>query len=238
MSITVNSRIVAEARIQGVTLRPVVGAYELLFGLDIAVNPQGDYTRRVSVIGARVSLRTDRAGVQQAGFARPEAPIFIKQFANPNRMSSILVLPLQPGQIAAIERSRETGDVAFELQAIGVGSDQNGDHPVQDDWRCQVPRSDWLQKLRSAGVRDVLLLEVPLPLVDRPKEWEAISHAIQNAGKHFREGDYHACVSSCRLALDELGHLRFGLDDWAGPLLDRLGTNRGGMTCSEREAAL
>ncbi len=79
---------------------------------------------------------------------------------------------------------------------------------MQDDWRCQVPRSDWLQKLRSAGARDVLLLEVPLPLVDRPKEWEAISDAIQNAEKHFREGDYHACVSSCRLALDELGHLR------------------------------
>lgn len=97
MSITVNSRIVAEARIQGVTLRPVVGAYELLFGLDIAVNPQGDHGRQVFVIGARVGLRTNRAGVQQAGFARPEAPIFIKQFVNPNRMSSILVLPLQPG---------------------------------------------------------------------------------------------------------------------------------------------
>lgn len=150
----------------------------------------------------------------------------------------MLVMALQPGQLAAIERSGETGDVAFELQAIGVGTDQNGEHPVQDDWRFPIPRSDWLQKLRGASARDVLLLEVPLPLVDRPKEWEAISHAIQDAEKHFREGDYHACVSSCRLALDELGHVRFGPGDWAGPLLDRLGTNRGGMTRSEREAAL
>jgi len=238
MNITVNGRVVAEASIQGATVRPVVGAYEFLFSLNIAMHPQGDYACRIFVVGALVSLRTDRAGVQRVGFAQPQAPIIIKQSTHLARITPALVLPLQPGQVAAIERSRETGDVVFELQMIGVDSDQNGEHLVQNDWRFQVPRSDWLQKLRDAGARDVLLLEVPLPLVDRPKEWETVSNAIQDAEKHFREGDYHACVSSCRIALDELGHLKFGSGDWAGPQLDQLGKNRNGMTASDRETAL
>lgn len=82
MSITVNSRIVAEARIQGVTLRPVVGAYELWFGLDISVNLVNGEPRRVSIIGARVSVRTNAGGLQQIGFARPESSLMIMQYTH------------------------------------------------------------------------------------------------------------------------------------------------------------
>lgn len=238
MSITVNSRIVAEARIQGVMLRPVVGAYELLFGIDIAVNPQAEHPRRVSIIGARVNLRTDHGGVQQMGFARPESSFVITQYTHANRITHGLVLPLQSGQLAAIERARDAGDLTFELLAAGVGWEQNVEQAVQDDWRVQIPRSDWLQKLRSAGARDILLLEVPLPLVDRPKEWGAITKDMQRAEKHFRDGEYHACVSSCRIVLDELGNMKFGAGDWAKPLLERLCKDRTGMTGGEREAAV
>lgn len=149
-----------------------------------------------------------------------------------------LVLPLQPGQPAAIERSRDAGDVIFELLAAGVGWEQNVEQAMQDDWRIQIPRSDWLEKLHSAKARDVLLLEVPIPSVDRPKEWESVTRELQRAEKQFRDGDYNPCVSSCRLVLDELGHLKFGPGDWAGPLPDRIAKDRGGMTGDEREAAL
>jgi hypothetical protein len=238
MSITVNSRIVAEARIQDVTLRPVVGAYELLFGLDLAVNPQYESARRVSVIGARVSLRTDGGGLKQMGFARPELPIDIRQGPYPNRMMPALVLSLQPGQLAALECFRATGDVTFELMASGVGNDENGEQPMQDEWRIKIPRSDWLQKLRGAGARDILLFEVSLPLMDQPKEWAAITRDLQQAEAHFRDGDHRACVALCRTVLDEVGHQKFGKKDWAGPLLDRLATDRTSMSGGEREAAL
>jgi hypothetical protein len=128
--------------------------------------------------------------------------------------------------------------VTFELLVTGVSWDQNGEQGVQDDWRTQIPRSEWLEKLRGAKARDVLLLEVPMALVDRAKEWEAIARELQRAEKLFRDGDYNPCVSSCRLALDELGHLKFGPGDWAGPLLDRIAKDRGSMTGGEREAAL
>ncbi|MGH9809296.1 MAG: hypothetical protein ACRD9W_18935, partial [Terriglobia bacterium] len=185
-----------------------------------------------------VSVRTNAGGVQQIGFARPESSLVITQYTHVGHFTHGLVLPIQPAQLAAIERSRDAGDLTFELLATAVGWDQNGQQDVQDDWRTQVPRSDWFEKLRSAKARDVLLLEVPLPLSDRPKEWEAITRELQRAEKHFRDGDYNPCVASCRLVLDELGHLKFGPGDWAGPLLDRIAKDRGGMTGGEREAAL
>jgi hypothetical protein len=205
MSITVNSRIIAEARIQGVTLRPVVGAYELLFGLDMAIHPQQEYPYRVSIIGAGVTLRTG-GNAQPVGFARPESSFDIRQGPHPHRMTPALVLPLQPGQVAAAERLRDTGDVTFELLATGAGTAPNGDQHVQDQWRIDIPRSDWLQKLRSAGARDILLLEIPLPLVDRPKEWVTITKELQRAEGYFGDGNHSGCVASCRIVLDELGH--------------------------------
>lgn len=238
MSVMVNSRIIAEARIQGLTLRPVVGAYELLFGLDVAINPATDYPRRVSIIGARVGLRTEGSSALPVGFARPEASFEIRQWPYPNRMTPTLVLALQPGQLAEIERLRDTGDVTFELLVSGVGTDQNGDQSMQDEWRIQVPRSDWLSKLRSAGARNILLLEVPLPLLERPEKWSEVTIYLQRAEKYFRDGDHGACVAACRTVLDELGHHKFGKRDWAAPFLDRLASDRTNMTADAREAAL
>jgi hypothetical protein len=141
-------------------------------------------------------------------------------------------------QLAVIERLRNAGDVSFELLASGVGIDQHGEQPVQDEWRIQVPRSDWLAKLRSAGARDVLLLEIPLPLLDTSKRWEEITKELRRAEAQFRGGDYRGSVASCRTVVDELGHERFEGEDWASPLLDRLARDRGDMTGTEREAAL
>lgn len=238
MSIAVNTKIVAEARVQGVTLRPIVGAYELLFGLDLTVYPESGFSRGVSIIGARVGLSTDGSSEKPVGFARPESSFEIKQGPYPNRMTPILVLPIQPGQLAAIERLRNAGDVTFELRVSGVGSDQNGVHPVQGEWRVSVPRSDWLKKLREAGARDALLLEIPLLLLDNPKEWAEITKHLQQAEGYFRAGDHRACIASCRTVLEELGHYKFGKKEWAPPLLDRLARDRATMTAQEREAAL
>ena len=75
---------------------------------------------------------------------------------------------------------------------------------------------------------------MPIPLLDR---FKAITRELQRAEKQFRDGHFNPCVASCRLVLDELGHLKFGPGDWAGPLGDRIAKNRGNMTGGEREAA-
>jgi hypothetical protein len=238
MSLTVNARGIAEAKIQGLTLLPVIGAYELLFGLDIMVHPHapGDFARQASVLGARVNLTA--GGKRPLGFARPEARLDITQGAYPNRMTPALVMTLQPGQLAAIEQLRDRGDVGFELVLAGTGLDHHGQHDLREEWRIHIPRSEWLDKLRNAGARNVLLLEITLPLVDQPPTWIEVAKNLLQAEICFRDGDHRGSIAACRIALEELGHHKFGRKGWAAPLLERLAKERQSMTVAEREASL
>ena len=104
--------------------------------------------------------------------------------------------------------------------------------------RRDVPRSEWIEKLRAARARDILLLEVPLPFPERSERWQNISDELMRAESRFRNGDYHACVSACRVIAEELGREVFGYTDWAKPSLDRLSSDRAGMSKSERERAM
>ena len=231
--------IFADAQIQGITLHPVVGAYELRFGLLIAVGatPEGEHCCAV-IDGARVRMGTGGSDRDDLGFARPDRQLEIVTGLHQHRTAPTLSLPLQPGQLAAIERSRGTGDLHFELEVMGAGSGRRGPCPVQEVLRRNVPRSEWVEKLRAARARDILLLEVPLPFPERSDRWQNISDELMRAEGRFRNGDYHACVSACRVIAEELGCQVFGCTDWAKSSLDRLSSDRGGMSKNERERAL
>lgn len=238
MGLTIGSLVLAETRIQGVTLRPLVGGYELIFGLYVTIRAGAQSFRRASIHGARITVKGEGSGGCSLGFAWPEDPFEIIAGPHPSAMTPGLHLPLQPGQIAALEALRGTGDLTFELLMTGTGIDQNGEQRVQEDIRVVVPRSEWIKKLGDAGARNVLLLEVPLPLHPDSEAWEKIATNLQRAEQQYRGGDYHSCVGSCRPVIEELGHLRFGDEKWPAELLGRLATNRNGMSKAEREASL
>ena len=155
-----------------------------------------------------------------------------------HRMAPTLSLPLQPRQLAAIERSRGTGDLHFELEVMGAGSGRSGPSPVQEVLHREVPRSEWIEKLRAARERNILLLEVPLPFPERSDRWQNISDELMRAESRFRNGDYRACVSACRVIVGELSCQIFGCADWAKPPLDCLSSDRAGMSKNERERAM
>lgn len=238
MSFTINSRSVAEIRIQNVALRPLLGAYELVFGLDVTIQPEREHPRKASIGRARVSVKTPRGKPAHLGLARPETDFYIETGEHGSHMTPDMVLPVSPAQIAAIEDLRGNNDLEFDLLATGTATTQYGPQQVQDTWKYHVPRSDWLKTLKNAGARDVLLLEVPLPLPNRSRKWASVTKSLQSAEEHFRNGDYQACVGSCRTAIQELGYQKFGKKDWANPLLDRLGKSRQEMTQNEREGGV
>lgn len=239
MSLTIHSRIIADAQIQAVTIRPVVGAYELLFALYVTIHPdQEEPFRRASIAGARVSLKTRASGTHDLGFARPEKPFDIITHRSPSSTTPVLVLPIQPGQVAAIETLRGSNDLDFELNVAGTGMHEGILHQVYDTWRTHVSRSDWIKKLRDAKARNTMLIEVPLPLPGHTTEMSSITNELIRAEEQFTGGDYHACIGTCRTVLQELGHHFFKTNDWSGALLDRLGSNRNKMTKGEREATL
>ncbi|MDE0617224.1 MAG: hypothetical protein OXH87_06510 [Rhodospirillaceae bacterium] len=239
MVLTIDSRIFAEAQVQGITLHPVIGAYELRFGLLISVSatPEGEHCRAV-IDGARVRMGTGGRDRDDLGFARSDRQLEIMTGPHQHRTAQTLSLTLQPGQLASIEKTRGAGDVQFELEVMGSGTDQRGPSPVQEVLRRDVPRSEWIEKLRAARARDILLLEVPLPLPDRSVGWQNISNELMRAESQFRNGDYHACVSACRVIAEELGCQAFGCTGWAKSSLDRLSSDRGGMSKREREMAM
>ena len=186
-----------------------------------------------------MSVNSDGGGACACGFARPEGRFEIQQHECQLTMTPSVVLPIQPSQLAAIENLRGTSALDFELQAAGFGINQHAEHEVQDAWRVHVPRSDWIKKLRDANARNILLLEVPLPLPGRSTKRTKIADKLQRAEEYFRNGDYHACVASCRPVVVELGQQKSKQKDWATQLLAWLASDhRNGMTKDQRAAAL
>ena len=238
MGLAVGGRQIADTRIQGVSLRPLVGGYELVFGLHVTTYAEEAVLRRASITGARVTVKPSEGEPQALGFARPETAFEINckpfsSLATPN-----LHLHLQLAQLAALEALRGTGDLVFELLASGIGTDENGDQHVQGDWRITVARSDWIKKLHDAGARNVMLLEIPLPLRSIADEWQEIAAGLRRAEAQYHNGDYHSCIGSCRTVMQELGLYRYKEGGWASGFLERLASDRKEMTKSEREGAL
>ena len=80
---------------------------------------------------------------------------------------------------------------------------------------------------------------MPLPFPERSDRWSKISDELRRAEARLRNGDYHACVSACRVIVQELGCEIFDRTDWAGPSLNRLSSkDRREMSKSEREGAM
>ena len=115
MSLTINSTRIVDARIQSVSLRPVLGAYDLVFGLILTVRSDKQRLGRASISGASVTIKTRNNEQHTVGFARPETPLIFAAKSNESRQSSALFLRLYPGQLTAMETLRGTGDIDFEL---------------------------------------------------------------------------------------------------------------------------
>ncbi len=62
------------------------------------------------------------------------------------------------------ETLRGTSDLTFDFVASGTGIDENGEQYANGHWRHHLSRSDWIEQLRNVGPREILLLEVPIPL--------------------------------------------------------------------------
>lgn len=239
MVLTIDSWVFADARIQGVTLHPVVGAYELRFGLLIAVSAvtESEHCRAV-IDGARVGVGTGGSHREDLGFARTDGRLEIVARRHQDRITPTLSLTLQPGQLAAIEKLRGTGDLHFDLGVTGTGSGRTGEGAVHNVLRCNVPRSEWIAKLREAKARDILLLEVPLPFPERSERWRNISDELKRAESRFRNDDYHACVSACRMVVEELASQMSGGTKRAARSDGPPSAKPRDMSKSEREGAM
>ena len=241
MGLTVGSRELADLRVRGVSLLPTVGGYEIAIGLDLTVNADNDASaapRRAAIIGARISVSGGEGQTHRLGFARPEEPFAITSKPFTSRVTHSHRFHLHPSQLSALETLRGTEDLTFDLLVIGTGVDGQHEHQVQDNSQVSVPRSEWIDMLRDAGARDIMLLEVPLPLASPSDDSDEVRIALLKAEGQFRTGDYTGCIASCRTVIQEAGQRGHGQRQWAPKALDRLAGDRKAMTKSDRESAL
>ena len=150
MTLTVGSRRIADGQVQGVGLQPVVGAYELVFGLYLSVSTGKDGLPCASVLGARVVARPSKGEPHPLGFARPEQPFKLVCQDFDGTATPTLHLCLQPSQIAALEALRDAGDLTFELSFAGTAADHHGEQHLLGDCRVRVPRSECVFQAKAA----------------------------------------------------------------------------------------
>lgn len=110
---------------------------------------------------------------------------------------------LTKGQVNAIEDYRLEGDLKLNvgLRALTTSSDDLlTSFDVAD---VVVPREHWLNALKSAGFRQTLLFEVPLPAVS-----EELSGLMGKAQEFIETGHYKDAVMQCRHIIEQVERIR------------------------------
>lgn len=238
MAFTVHTTGVAQLASVNVVLQPLAGAYELTFISTFDVSQ-----RRETVYWARVHCAHIQAvsskGRLRLGTARPAVPTLLIQNDSNHPVQVHLNLTVQAHDIARLDGLRDGGDLQFDLQILGEGSDKEGRvgiQPVHEQKAITVPRSEWLKRLNEARFADTLLIEVSMPN-DFPAASEVGVH-LRRAHAHFLNASYRECVAECRPVIEVLGRLQTGDEDWSADVIAEFKANQSQMSKHRRELAI
>lgn len=237
MDISVGGQILARVSPTSQYIRRLLGAYELLFQFEITLLPAEREVHGLAIAGADVAVRST-SGEHRLGLARLDEPLIAKQTARSPQFNVSFVLHLLPHQIGAIEEVRSNLALSFILSPIGRSGDESYASRIHNSWPIDVPQSRWLDMLREARVLDVVLIEIPMPVIDVPEQWKPIVGDLLEAQRHFHRGEYTAVVISCRKVVQELGQMLYSEQDWSGAALNLLHSDRRNMNKEQREAAV
>ena len=110
---------------------------------------------------------------------------------------------LTKGQVNAIEDYRLEGDLKLNVGLRALTTSSDGLLTSFDVADVVVPREHWLNALKSAGFRQTLLFEVPLPSVS-----EELSGLMGKAQEFIETGHYKDAVMQCRHIIEQIEKVR------------------------------
>lgn len=243
MSLTVSGQTMADVQIINISLRPIVGAYELLFmlsGISIVMPNRAQANQYwMAVHSAEVTVTPTNGNKLTLGTARPNQPLRIQLGEHQMRIQAELKLMLYPHQLSSIEEQRNNGDLHFEMAVNGEGGFGSNRYTTHDAFSKPLPRSDWIAYLRSARVLDIMLIEVPMPITDVPSNVLKMAEHLKLAQKLFVEGNYSQSVAECRHVIELVRGGSLDQPPWTD-LLKMLTTKeqREVMTKEQRESVI
>lgn len=110
---------------------------------------------------------------------------------------------LTKGHVNAIEDYRLEGDLKLNVGLRALTTSSDGLLTSFDVADVVVPREHWLNALKSAGFRQTLLFEVPLPAVS-----EELSGLMGKAQEFIETGHYKDAVMQCRHIIEQVEKIR------------------------------
>jgi hypothetical protein len=201
VGINLNSRIVAETRLAGISGLPLAGGYLLRLSVEFGVLGW-DLPDIPTVIFAPARAHLNGQHGLQLGFAFPETiqPFTVSSHGGPR--GAIFDLQLSQHAMESVERRRNGQGVSLNLKLHGEIRRGSDVHLFHDDVRCDLNIVQWLGALEQAGFGRSMLFEVPIP--SEPEAMGAAVELLETAGQLFARGHYPEVVSKCRMVIEGL----------------------------------
>lgn len=138
------------------------------------------------------------------GLAHPNPIGVLTPFAEATLQHVRYVLPITSTALNAVESARDGRELELLID-VGAhplleGEEARSTQTRHSTW---VPRDEWLDALRSCGLSDTVVVELPMPK-QGPSSTAAARQRLLRAVEARDAGSHAEAVARCRLALDEL----------------------------------
>lgn len=202
MGLTLNNRVLADARLQSIHGQRIAGGYRLRLSIEFTVHrwALSSPPPHVLISPARVALSGQPGLVVGIAHAESNKPFSVDEYSN--KTSCLFDLDLTPSALESIERHRNGLGVSLSVglhAQVFAGPDIV---PCFCDVTANLNQSQWIDALNQAGFGNTVLFEVPIPSSADPDN-NAVE-LLAAAQRLLLQGHYAEVVAKCRMALERL----------------------------------
>lgn len=237
LSLTYNSRIIADTQVQGVTGLRGIGCYQLRFCVDFNLPNWGPHDETIVLSGLRaeIAVGANPTEFKLLGHAMPETPLSLQTKACPQRQPMLFLLDLSEQQLFGLESVRNGGDLYFRVTISGEARGSKDGQWAREELRHEVTLSNWSRVLRDLGYADLLVIGVELPKAELGHRLRAAVELVRQAHRDLIAGRYDSVIARCRQALESIRSVLGQKESIEGALDKFCKGPRKTMTKHERE---
>ena len=219
MGFEINRKIFCDLTIGNLNATPGNGIYRLQVTLLLVVNNLDEQ----ELPGALTELEGDLK-FNNRPFCRLrvyDPPLHIQQYKHTNKTQTDLYADLSRAQIEAIENSRGSGEIHFNLRirgrlvtpAVVSKKEKPGEfhvdhatHTAWEDKSFSINQSTWVGLLDQWNYTDTLLVELAIPKSAPQKLTDGLAYFRRAQGAMLR-GDFKEVIRDCRCVLDTISEM-------------------------------